>query len=91
MFVQLPVTAFVCATLVLVPIPWHWRAGNISTIAISLWLFVGNIIYGINAIIWGNTVQNIAPVWCDISKPLAACIVFLLILLQRPSLKLAAR
>ncbi|KAG1901218.1 pheromone A receptor-domain-containing protein [Suillus fuscotomentosus] len=70
MFVQLPATAFICATLVLVPIPWHWRAGNISTIAISLWLFVGNIIYGINSIIWGNTVQNIAPVWCDITTKL---------------------
>ncbi|KAG1773715.1 GPCR fungal pheromone mating factor [Suillus placidus] len=70
MFIQLPATAFVCAALVLVPLPWHWRAGNISTLAISLWLFVSNVIFGINAIIWGNTVQNIAPVWCDITTKL---------------------
>ncbi|KAG2040962.1 GPCR fungal pheromone mating factor [Suillus americanus] len=70
MFIQLPATAFVCAALVLIPIPWHWRAGNISTIAISLWLFVGNVTYGINAILWGDTVQNIAPVWCDITTKL---------------------
>jgi len=69
MFGLLPLTAFICSALVLVPIPWHWRAGNISTLAISAWLFVTNLIYGINAIIWGNTVQSIAPVWCDISTP----------------------
>ncbi|KIK78556.1 hypothetical protein PAXRUDRAFT_834509 [Paxillus rubicundulus Ve08.2h10] len=70
MFLQIPVVAFICAALVLIPLPWHWRAGNVSTIAISAWLFVGSIIDGVGSIIWGNTVENIAPIWCDISTKL---------------------
>ncbi|KAF9221758.1 fungal pheromone STE3G-protein-coupled receptor [Gyrodon lividus] len=70
MFVQLPVVAFICAVLVLVPVPWHWRAGNVPTLSMSAWLFVGNIIYGIGAILWGDTVLNVAPVYCDIATKL---------------------
>ncbi|EGO28759.1 hypothetical protein SERLADRAFT_406183 [Serpula lacrymans var. lacrymans S7.9] len=67
MFAQLPVVAFLCAVLVLIPFPWHWRAGTVSTLAISVWLFVSNLIFGIDAIIWGDTVLSVAPVWCDIA------------------------
>ncbi|KIJ64366.1 hypothetical protein HYDPIDRAFT_112366 [Hydnomerulius pinastri MD-312] len=70
MFVQLPIVAFVCAVLVLVPVPWHWRAGNVSTLSISAWLFVSNIIYGVGAIVWADTVLNVAPVYCDIATKL---------------------
>ncbi|KIJ08355.1 hypothetical protein PAXINDRAFT_88958 [Paxillus involutus ATCC 200175] len=63
----LPVGAFLAAILVLVPLPWHWRARNIGTLAIIAWLFVLNLIYGINSIVWAGNVNNPVPVWCDIT------------------------
>ena len=37
------------------------------------WLFTTNVIYGIDAIIWGNNADIVVPVWCDIGKS-ALCI-----------------
>ncbi|PPQ96640.1 hypothetical protein CVT26_010680 [Gymnopilus dilepis] len=64
---ELPIFAFISAALVIIPLPWHWRARNVATIAIMLWLFVVNVIYGINSIIWAGNVNDPAPVWCDIT------------------------
>ena len=63
--------AFIAAFSLLVPLPWHWRAGNVATLAIILWLFISNIIYAVDAIIWGDNVDIVVPVWCDISTPLS--------------------
>ncbi|KAG1720062.1 pheromone A receptor-domain-containing protein [Suillus paluster] len=67
---SLPVAAFLAAALILVPLPWHWRARNVGTLAIIAWLFVVNMIYGINSIVWAGNVNNPAPLWCDISTKL---------------------
>lgn len=64
---ELPTFAFISALLVLVPLPWHWRARNVATLAIIFWLFVVDVIYGVNAIVWAGNVRNPIPVWCDIS------------------------
>ncbi|KAI0944378.1 hypothetical protein AcW1_002108 [Taiwanofungus camphoratus] len=64
---EFPFVAFLAAVLVLIPLPWHWRAGNVATLAITAWLFVVNIIYGVDAIVWGNNVNIVIPVWCDIT------------------------
>jgi pheromone a factor receptor len=66
--VELPVASFICSALVLAPLPWHWRAGTVPTIAISLWLFVANIIAGVDSIIWAGNVNIVVPVWCDICR-----------------------
>lgn len=60
--------AFISALSVLIVIPWHWRAGNIATLAIAFWLFISNIIFGVDAAIWGDNVNIVVPVWCDISE-----------------------
>lgn len=77
---ELPVVAFLTAFLVVIPLPWHWRARNVATVALMLWLFVVDIIYGVNAIIWAGNVNNPIPVWCDIGMPwssLCLCTPFL--------------
>jgi len=51
----------------LLPLPWHWRARNIATLAIIGWLFTSNLIYAVDAFIWIDNVDIVAPVWCDIS------------------------
>ncbi|EGN92606.1 hypothetical protein SERLA73DRAFT_127332 [Serpula lacrymans var. lacrymans S7.3] len=67
---SLPAGAFIGAVLVLIPLPWHWRARNIGTLAIIAWLFVMNMIYFVNTIVWAGNVNNPAPVWCDITTKL---------------------
>ena len=69
---QLPTVAFISAFLILIPLPSHWRAGNVATLALIFWLFFANIIYGVNSIIWSGTALDLAPVWCDISEYLVA-------------------
>ena len=59
--------AFLSAVLVLIPLPWHWRAGNMATLSMAVWLFISNIILGVDAIIWSGNVKITVPVWCDIS------------------------
>lgn len=65
---ELAPVAFTCALLLVVPLPWHWNARNIATLSIIGWLFVCNVIYGVDALIWGKSLDVIIPVWCDISK-----------------------
>ncbi|KAF8963266.1 GPCR fungal pheromone mating factor [Flammula alnicola] len=93
MRIELPIGAFIAAALVLVPLPWHWRARNVPTLSIIAWLFVSNVVYGINAIIWANNVNIVVPVWCDITTKLQigatmalpACCLCLCIHLERIS------
>ncbi|TFK32932.1 pheromone A receptor-domain-containing protein [Crucibulum laeve] len=91
MRVELPIGAFIAALLMLVPLPWHWRARNIPTLSIIVWLFFCNIGAGVNAIIWADSIRIVAPVWCDIytkiqvgaTMALPACCLCLCIHLER--------
>ncbi|KAJ7243441.1 putative fungal pheromone GPCR, STE3-type [Mycena rebaudengoi] len=67
MHYELPIGAFVASFLVLVPLPWHWRARNVPTLSIIAWLFLSNIMLGVNAIIWADNIRIVAKVWCDIT------------------------
>ncbi|CAE6473825.1 unnamed protein product [Rhizoctonia solani] len=46
---ELPIVAFISTALVLIPLPWHWRAGNIGTLSLIFWLASINLTRGINA------------------------------------------
>ncbi|KAI0946031.1 hypothetical protein AcV7_010118 [Taiwanofungus camphoratus] len=62
-----PAGAFIAAILVLVPIPSHWRARNAATLSLISWLFVVDIIYGVNATVWSDNAEVRLLVWCDIT------------------------
>nr|CAA71964.1 pheromone receptor [Coprinopsis cinerea] len=66
----LPVFAILGALLVLIPLPWHWRARNVATLSIIAWLFVMNVIYAVNTIVWAGSIRDVAPVYCDIATKL---------------------
>jgi pheromone a factor receptor len=68
MRVELPIISFICTVLVLIPLPWHWRARNVATVSIIVWLTICNVTRGINAIVWGGSTVVKYHVWCDISK-----------------------
>nr|ADX23535.1 putative pheromone receptor [Flammulina velutipes] len=70
MHYELPVVAFIAATSLLLPLTWHWQAKNVAILSIIFWLFVENIIYGVDAIVWGNTAEVKIPIWCDITTKL---------------------
>lgn len=55
--------------VVLLPASWHWRARNVATLSIILWLSLANISMLVNSILWSDNYSNIAPVWCDIGEP----------------------
>nr|AAO17256.1 pheromone receptor [Coprinopsis cinerea] len=62
--------AIIACLLLLLPLPWHWRARNVATLSMIFWLFVSNLIFAVNAIIWGDNVKIVAQVWCDIATKL---------------------
>ncbi|KAL4249737.1 G-protein coupled receptor 4 family protein [Abortiporus biennis] len=66
MTVILPITSFLAAALVLLPLPGHWRAGNVPTVSIIIWLFAINFIHGLNSIFWAHSIEAKYLVWCDI-------------------------
>ena len=65
---ELPLFSFISALLVILPLSSHWRARNVPVLALISWLFISNIIYGINSIVWAGNIRNPVPVWCDISQ-----------------------
>ena len=69
----LPVGAFIAAFLVLIPAFWHWRAGNVPTVSLIVWLFTLNVVYGANSLAWSNNVWDKAPIWCNICGCLGPC------------------
>ena len=65
---ELPVVAFLAAFLVLVPLPLHWRARNIATLALIFWLFITDVIYGVNAIVWAGNVDDPIPIFRTVGR-----------------------
>ncbi|KIK01995.1 hypothetical protein K443DRAFT_6515 [Laccaria amethystina LaAM-08-1] len=62
--------AFLAAFLLAIPLIGTWRSGNISILSTIAWLFVTDMIYAVDAIVWAGNVDIRAPVWCDISTKL---------------------
>ncbi|PIL26111.1 hypothetical protein GSI_11865 [Ganoderma sinense ZZ0214-1] len=64
------VASFLAAALVLIPLPSHWRARNVPTISLAIWLFVLNVAHGVNVIVWWDNLQLKLLIWCDIVSKL---------------------
>ncbi|KAJ6451995.1 pheromone receptor Rcb2 B43 [Mycena vitilis] len=62
--------AFISAFSLGLALPWHWRARNVATLSIIFWLFIVNMIFAIDSIIWANSIDVVAAVWCDITTKL---------------------
>ncbi|KAJ3486038.1 hypothetical protein NLI96_g4535 [Meripilus lineatus] len=51
----------------LVPLCWQIRAWNVGCFLFGFWTGTTSFVQFINFIVWRNTSQNLAPVWCEIS------------------------
>ena len=65
---ELPLFSFISALLVILPFSFLWHTRNVAVLALMSWLFIANIIYGINSLVWAGNIRNSVPVWCDISQ-----------------------
>ena len=57
-----------CAVLLLVPLPLHIRTRNTGALLLFGWLLFGDIVAFVNSILFWDSIDNAAPVWCDISE-----------------------
>ncbi|KAH9856258.1 STE3-domain-containing protein [Lenzites betulinus] len=63
----LPIFAFLGFIVGLIPLSWHLQAWNAGTCVYMIWASFACLIQFINSIIWKSSLQDVAPVWCDIS------------------------
>lgn len=63
-----PIWAFLGLVAVLLPATWHWRARNISTLSIIVWLALANLSTFVNTLIWADNYADSSPIWCDICE-----------------------
>jgi pheromone a factor receptor len=66
LFPMYPILGGIACLLCFIPIPWHWKAGNIAVTALGLWILSMNIIFWVGTIVWHNTIANPNPIWGDI-------------------------
>ena len=45
-----------------------FQAWNVGVCSFASWLVIGTLGVAINAIIWPDNVDNVAPAWCDLSE-----------------------
>ncbi|KAJ7034227.1 GPCR fungal pheromone mating factor [Mycena alexandri] len=97
MYAELIPLPIIAALSLFLALPWHWRARNVATLAIIFWLFIINMIFAIDAIIWKDSFEIRAAVWCDITTKLiigsnfalpAACLCICIHLEQVSSVRL---
>ncbi|KAG2135383.1 pheromone A receptor-domain-containing protein [Suillus bovinus] len=74
MQIEIPVLSFISAALVLFPLPWYCRAGNIAAMSIGMWLSVVNMINAIDALRWTGVYQIPFLFWCDITSALMTAV-----------------
>lgn len=67
MYPVYPIICSICCVLDLFPLFFHWRAGNIATIAMGLWTFGALLIVTVNTIVWHGSIENRYPIWGDIA------------------------
>ncbi|ESK88816.1 pheromone receptor [Moniliophthora roreri MCA 2997] len=62
-----PIFACLGFILSIIPLPWHIQALNSGTCAFMIWTAALCLVQFVNSVVWSGNVNNIAPVWCDIS------------------------
>lgn len=52
------------------------RRQYLPVVAMALWLFFANVVYGVNALVWSGSYEVRIPVWCDITTKLLIAVAY---------------
>lgn len=64
-----PVANFLACILVLSSMSKSmFQSWNIGACSFAIWVVIMGFTVAVDAIIWAENVENIAPVWCDIGE-----------------------
>lgn len=64
-----PIANVVACILVLVSLSKNlFQSWNIGACSFAIWIMIMSISVVVNAAVWANNIDNVAPVWCDISE-----------------------
>ena len=68
-FPLVPIANFLACILVLSSLSGRmFKSWNIGACSFGLWVAAESFVRAVNAIIWSDNVDNIAPYWCDIGE-----------------------
>lgn len=68
-FPLVPIANFLACLLVVASVSRNmFQSWNIGVCSFAIWVVGESLIIGVNSIVWVDNVENVAPVWCDISK-----------------------
>ena len=72
-FPLVPIANFIACLLVLSSLSKSmFQSWNVGACSFAIWIALESLIRAINSIIWARSVENRAPVWCDISMSIMA-------------------
>ena len=64
-----PMANFVACLLILLSSSKNiFQSWNVGACSFAVWVAVMNFQRSISLILWSNSIENIAPVWCDIGE-----------------------
>jgi len=69
-----PLGCFAGVLMSLAPLPLQLQTWNTGVFSLGLWLAVLNLCRFVNTVVWHDNVNNVAPIWCDISESFQFCI-----------------
>ncbi|KAA1466863.1 STE3-domain-containing protein [Dentipellis sp. KUC8613] len=67
---ELPVFSFLSLFGLILILPGQVKSPTIPAVSVIFWLFVSNLIHGVNSIVWAGNTAIHSPAWCDIATKL---------------------
>lgn len=63
-----PIANFLATVLVIVPLSRDvFRSWNVGVVMYAIWVSILSFTNAVNAVVWSDNTNDVAPVWCDIS------------------------
>ncbi|KAJ8075729.1 hypothetical protein PM082_021359 [Marasmius tenuissimus] len=78
MIIALPVISFLCFALLSLSLLGPRVRNDVPQMSLVVWLVVGNLIHGVNSLVWSGNTDIHIPVWCDIVTKVLLAVAFAL-------------
>lgn len=84
----LPIFSFIAIILMALLFPGFYRTRSIALMSLWTWVYFLNLFTCINMILWRSSVDDLAPVYCDIGENSLLMVVWMAFTHQRQWLRL---